>query len=102
MDDKGFEERMRAETPDARNWYGKYVQEKMEVIRLQKQIASLEAATLQPAVGDGWKVVPVEPTEAMIEAWEKSKPYDGDYTDEKCATACWKDMVAAALQGEKP
>lgn len=42
-------------------------------------------------------LVPREPTEAIIEAWEKSKPYDGDYTDEKCAAACWKDMVAAAL-----
>lgn len=53
-------------------------------------------------VGDGWKMVPVEPTEAMIEAWEKSKPYDGDYTDEKCATACWKDMVSAAPESAKP
>lgn len=63
-------------------------------------IAALVAAGEMAGERQGWKLVPVEPTEAMIEAWEKSKPYDGDYTDEKCATACWKDMVAAAT-GEK-
>ena len=51
---------------------------------------------------EGYVLVPMEPTEAMIKAWEKSKPYDGDYTDEKCATACWKDMVASAIGGKTP
>jgi hypothetical protein len=69
-------------------------------IELETIIAALSACR---GLADGTHViVPKEPTEAMVVTWKKSKPYDGDYTDEKCATACWKDMVAAAISGVKP
>ena len=68
--------------------------------RAAEAYAALEAASTD---GEGWVRVPREPTEAMLIAWTNSKPYDGDYTDDKCATACWKDMVdASQLKGEKP
>lgn len=65
--------------------------------------AALEAA-LQPAVGGGWKMVPVEPTEEMqiagFQAWEatcfRSDVSQGD--------DIYKAMLAAspAIQEQKP
>lgn len=67
-------------------------------------IASLPPAT-DPAIPDGWKLVPIEPTEAMIAAWESACPAVGwdalqDMSDEDSNRALvraeWYAMLAAA------
>jgi hypothetical protein len=82
------------EGPRAYDWSDKPHRLVYDLCAELERIAALEAASTD---GEGWVRVPREPTEAMCLAWTNSKPYDGDYTDDKCATACWKDMVAAAL-----
>ena len=67
--------------------------------------ASIPPAT-DPAIPDGWKLlVPVEPTEAMIAAWESASPAAGwdalqDMSDEDANRALvraeWSAMLAAA------
>lgn len=57
----------------------------------------LQSMRHQPAVPEGWKLVPVEPTAAMIIAFERA-PCAENYTD--AATWVWEAMVDAAPQPE--
>lgn len=57
-----------------------------------------------PAVREGWKLVPVEPTEEMIEAGSLSRPYredDGrdEYVDSN-TVGTWSAMIAAAPEAK--
>lgn len=61
-----------------------------------------QAAQAQPS---GWKLVPIEPTEAMCEAWNNASPnverdewrsLDDDEQTRIAATADWKAMIAAS------
>lgn len=44
-------------------------------------------------VPDGWKLVPVEPTEAMMDAGLYQSSHDATWAD---VFSSWKDMLAAA------
>ena len=60
----------------------------------------LENLKLLIAIGDriasgDWVLVPKEATEAMIEAWSKSRPANNVFTEENCAKATWSDMISA-------
>lgn len=50
------------------------------------------AALSAPAVPDGFKLVPIEPTDAMIDATYHGQPLDD----------IWRDMVTAAPQPQEP
>lgn len=43
----------------------------------------------------GMVLVPAEPTEAMVRAWSTAYPPPGEFTDESCARADWRAMLAA-------
>jgi len=48
--------------------------------------------TAQPAVPEGWKLVPIEPTDAMVDAYDQAQ-YNDDVRIE--ATNVWTSMVDA-------
>ena len=50
-----------------------------------------------PSVPEGWKLVPIEPTEKMISDGSCASSLPGPhYISEDCAKQCWKYMLAAA------
>lgn len=57
----------------------------------QSAITALRAAMTQPDVPDGWVLVPVEPTEEMLNALGNS------WTGVNIAT--WQRLIAAAPKG---
>lgn len=71
-------------------------------VRAETAEAALAISQKAEAVPVGWKLVPVEPTEAMCRAGESSKGasstetwVDGSYTPEN-VEVIWKDMLAAS------
>ncbi len=54
---------------------------------------------IKPAVPDGWKLVPVEPTDAMLKAYSDS-PYNDNEKLE--GIDVWKAMLAAVPQQRQP
>ena len=74
-----------------------------EVMRVCPECGSKEAtlpgAQAQPApsVPEGWKLVPIEPTEKMINEGTCAATLPGPhYIDSACAKQCWTNMLAAA------
>jgi multidrug efflux pump subunit AcrA (membrane-fusion protein) len=65
---------------------------------LETEIEDLQRVRRQPAVPEGWRLVPVEPTAAMISAFEHA-PCAENYTD--AATWAWEAMLDAAPQPPK-
>ena len=63
-------------------------------------ILALLAADRAAGVGEGWKMVPVEPTEAMIAAWASADAESAGMTDDEANAAwCradWSAMLAAS------
>ena len=50
-----------------------------------------------PSVPEGWKLVPIEPTEKMINEGTCAATLPGPhYIDSACAKQCWTNMLAAA------
>lgn len=63
--------------------------------------AQAEVAALRAGAPDGWKLVPVEPTDAMSMGGVKS--YGDAFYFKTChAAECWKAMLAAAPQPPAP
>lgn len=64
-----------------------------EIRQLNARIAELESRLAANAIPHGYALVPIEPTEAMIDAarWE-----DGEAT----ARAVWKEMIPASAKEE--
>ena len=60
-------------------------------------IRSIYGAQPAPSVPEGWKLVPIEPTETMIGEGSCASSLPGPhYISEGCAQQCWKYMLAAA------
>ena len=54
-----------------------------------------------PAVNGGWKLVPIEPTEKMINEGTCAATLPGPrYIDSACAKQCWTNMLAAAPEAK--
>ena len=54
-----------------------------------------------PSVPEGWKLVPIEPTEKMISEGSCASSLHGPhYISEGCAQQCWKYMLAAAPEAK--
>ena len=78
-----------------------------EAINNQPDLAAIRALQ-EPAIPAGWKMVPVEPTQEMIDAWTVAKPsgdtltelqldeISDDEANRRWATADYKAMLAAA------
>ena len=65
-------------------------------------VAQLAAAQGQePSVPEGWKLVPIEPTEAMLEVgfFAENDVFDSAKTKR---IHVWKDMLSAAPQPKEP
>ena len=55
----------------------------------------------EPSVPDGWKLVPIEPTEKMINEGTCASTLPGPrYIDSACAKQCWTNMLAAASEAK--
>ena len=60
-----------------------------------------EPAQPAPSVPEGWKLVPIEPTETMIGEGSCASSLPGPhYIIEGCAQQCWKYMIAAAPEAK--
>ena len=60
-----------------------------------------EPAQPAPSVPDGWKLVPIEPTEKMINEGTCAASLPGPhYIDSACAKQCWANMIAAAPEAK--
>ena len=74
------------------------------LIEIESELAS--ARSERPLIPEGWKLVPVQPTSAMIAAARMSRPYREDDGDEEPmdtnSAATWETMVAAAPSNERP
>lgn len=84
-----------------------YTGVRAQIAARDAEIADLRAALAAKAVPDGWKLVPVEPTEEML--YEALKVDDKAYADGSQHGAsigeCWDAMRAAAptpAEQEKP
>ena len=54
-----------------------------------------------PSVPEGWKLVPIEPTEKMISDGSCASSLPGPhYISEDCAKQCWEYMLAAAPEAK--
>ena len=54
-----------------------------------------------PSIPEGWKLVPIEPTEKMISEGSCASSLPGPhYISEGCAQQCWKYMIAAAPEAK--
>ena len=54
-----------------------------------------------PSIPEGWKPVPIEPTETMIGEGSCASSLPGPhYISEGCAQQCWKYMIAAAPEAK--
>ena len=54
-----------------------------------------------PSVPEGWKLVPIEPTEKMINEGTCAATLPGPrYIDSACAKQCWEYMLAAAPEAK--
>lgn len=54
-----------------------------------------------PIIPEGWKLVPIEPTETMISEGSCASSLPGPhYISEGCAQQCWKYMLAAAPEAK--
>ena len=54
-----------------------------------------------PSIPEGWKLVPIEPTEKMISDGSCASSLHGPhYISEGCAQQCWKYMLAAAPEAK--
>ena len=63
--------------------------------------ARVTGAQPAPSVPDGWKLVPIEPTEKMINEGTCASTLPGPrYIDSACAKQCWTNMLAAAPKPE--
>lgn len=63
----------------------------------ESQLQQAYEAGNRDAVPEGWQLVPIEPTKAMLLAYTKCKTVAG----ERWAKHQWKAMLAAAPKGEK-
>ena len=60
-----------------------------------------EPAQPAPIIPEGWKLVPIEPTETMVSAGSCASSLPGPhYISEGCAQQCWKYMLAAAPEAK--
>ena len=54
-----------------------------------------------PSIPEGWKLVPVEPTETMISEGSCASGLPGHhYISEDCAKQCWEYMLAATPEAK--
>ena len=54
-----------------------------------------------PSIPEGWKLVPIEPTEKMISEGSCASSLPGPhYISEDCAKQCWEYMLAAAPEAK--
>lgn len=58
--------------------------------------ALLAAAALSSIEREGFKVAPVEPTEAMLVAWENAEMDDGIHTDHDHCRFAYRTLLSAA------
>ena len=59
--------------------------------------ARVTGAQPAPSVPEGWKLVPIDPTEKMISEGSCASSLPGPhYISEHCAKQCWGYMLAAA------
>ena len=66
-----------------------------------KAADELELIVAKPApiIPEGWKLVPIEPTEKMINEGTCAATLPGPhYIDSACAKQCWTNMLAAATE----
>ena len=69
----------------------------------EDKLYALPGAQTQPAPGipEGWKLVPIEPTEKMINEGTCASTLPGPrYIDSACAKQCWTNMLAAAPEAK--
>ena len=70
----------------------------------EDKLYALPGAQTQPAPGipEGWKLVPIEPTEKMINEGTCASTLPGPrYIDSACAKQCWTNMLAAAPEANQ-
>ena len=54
-----------------------------------------------PSIPEGWKLVPIEPTEKMVNEGTCASTLPGPrYIDEECVKQCWEYMLAAAQEAK--
>jgi hypothetical protein len=85
-------------TPPAQPSPEQYTALEQALTRLQKRYAELEAkAAAKPAVPEGWKMVPVEPTKEMagvLQWFDRGSPLQ--------IKEGWKEVLAAAPEKGQP
>ena len=63
--------------------------------------ARVTGAQPTPIIPEGWKLVPIEPTEKMINEGSCASSLPGPrYISEDCAKQCWEYMLAAAPEAK--
>ena len=63
--------------------------------------ARVTGAQPTPSIPEGWKLVPIEPTEKMINEGSCASSLPGPrYISEDCAKQCWEYMLAAAPEAK--
>ena len=72
--------------------YEEWKNKSKETIINEWDVWQARVALSQPAAPEGWRLVPIEPTDAMIDATYHGQPL-GDI---------WRDMVNAAPQPQEP
>ena len=64
--------------------------------------ARVTGAQPAPGIPEGWKLVPIEPTEKMINEGTCASTLPGPrYIDSACAKQCWTNMLAAAPEANQ-
>jgi hypothetical protein len=73
------------------------------IIALEEKIDAMpQCAQPAPSIPEGWMLVPIEPTEKMINEGTCASTLPGPrYIDSACAKQCWEYMLAAAPKPEE-
>jgi len=83
------------QAPEPLRRLGEYLTRVLDEDQWKTAEGMLLGAATAPPVPDGWKLVPVELTEAMSDAFHK-QPEDGNWEDSWTAAGRWAAMLAAA------
>jgi len=95
MDYEELQKKMRFPTMLRKMWSGKEVQDWIDV-----RIAELSYTPSSYPVPHGWKLVPIEPTQKMIDAgYDTLEPDYGEDDEDVGVTRSYKAMLSAAPQG---
>jgi hypothetical protein len=74
-----------------------YVIDGLRALKSQ-QDAAIESKPAEQSIPEGWKLVPIEPTQEMMDAGLYQSSHDSTSAD---VHSIWKDMVAAAIESQR-